>query len=90
MQEYNLIDSSIRAIAVLKQGAILRLASGYVLFKMNEASQVLIWTPNFTTRVSQADFLELYGNGPFVLVEAREGIDEKKDDAYYAWRRTHQ
>jgi hypothetical protein len=34
--------------------------------------------------------LELYGNETFVLVEASEGIDEKKDDAYYAWRRTHQ
>jgi hypothetical protein len=90
MQEYNLIDSPVRVIALLKQGAIVRLASGYVLFKMNESKQVLLWTPNFTTRLSQADFLELYGNETFVLVEASEGIDEKKDDAYYAWRALHQ
>lgn len=52
--------------------------------------KVLISSTQYTLRLSEQDFMELYSQEYFVPYKSKEEINDKKDEAYYAWRATHQ
>lgn len=52
--------------------------------------RVLISTAQYTLRLSEQDFIELYNKEYFVPYKSKEEINDKKDEAYYAWRAVHQ
>ena len=52
--------------------------------------KVLISTSQYTMRLSEQDFLELYNREYFVPYISKEEINDKKDEAYYTWRANHQ
>lgn len=43
-----------------------------------------------TLRLDEQGFLDLYGHYPGQILKSSDGIDEKKDEEYYAWRREKQ
>lgn len=81
--------SSAALLRALKEGKTLRFIDLPVLARYEEAV-FYVSGPNFTLRLNQADFLELYGNQPAMDYGAQSEIDPAKDEEYYAWRREKQ
>lgn len=76
-------------IEELKTGRTLRFPALHALVRY-ENGLYYVSLPNCTQRLKEATFLALYGSYPAVRIEEREGIDEEKDEEYYAWRREKQ
>lgn len=78
-------------IEALKAGMTLRFAdlNALVIYR-NGLYRVSF--PNCTQRLCEDDFLALYGSYPAVIYKSHghAGLDEKRDEEYYAWRREKQ
>lgn len=77
--------SGLQALDLLKQGIVLKAAAQPLLVRKRE-DRICISSPSLTMRMSAEDFLQLYGSLEFMIHQSMEGIDESKDEAYYAWR----
>ncbi|UNT93370.1 hypothetical protein [Allobaculum sp. Allo2] len=51
---------------------------------------IAISAPGYTLRLRTEDFVSLYGHLECAVLNEKEGIDEQKDEEYYAWRRIKQ
>lgn len=80
--------NTVTALRYLKAGYHLALVSKNrenFYFKDN---QILIKDENKSLLIKEYDFLSLYGNSFFYLVDddKEEAVDPKKDEEYYSWR----
>ncbi len=73
----------------LDEGFTLRLIQSPVLARKKNG-MIQVSAPGYTLRLKPEDFLDLYGGQDALILEDSTGIDEKKDDEYYAWRREKQ
>lgn len=79
---------------MLATGRTLRIPAYRLLARLETDASgrktVKVSAPEYTLRLSRERFLDLYGNGEALFCEEKAGIDVKKDDDYYAWRRKNQ
>lgn len=79
------IKSSKEAYLYLEKGEVL-ISSGQLILFMKE-KQVYLKAPQWTAKVSQEDFLELFKTHSFIPYEKKEESDSSlKDEEYYQWR----
>lgn len=74
---------------LLFQGALLRTVPGGQLIRC-ENGKYLVSGRGANLRLGEEDFLLLFGEAKAVLHMAEQGLDEKKDEEYYAWREKSQ
>ncbi|MCF0245836.1 MAG: hypothetical protein HUJ55_03330 [Ileibacterium sp.] len=73
------------ACSLMHQGARIRHAGSPMLAAM-ENHKVYLVSGQFSARMSVENFCEIYEQEHFIVHESSDGIDEKKDEEYYAWR----
>lgn len=56
-----------------------------ILIRQKE-ERILISHPQWHLSLSMPEFKSLFQDLHFVVVEQEDGIDEEKDEDYYAWR----
>lgn len=56
-----------------------------ILIRQKE-DRILISHPQWHLSLSMQEFKSLFQDLHFVVVEQEDGIDEEKDEDYYAWR----
>ncbi len=81
--------SSAAVLRALKEGRILRFVDLPVLARF-EKPLYYVSGPNFTLRLNEEDFLELYGSHAAIEYGGQTEIDPARDEEYYAWRREKQ
>ncbi|MCF0260617.1 MAG: hypothetical protein HUJ54_12235 [Erysipelotrichaceae bacterium] len=73
------------ACRLMKQGIKVRHASTRMLAAMDQG-RVLLVSDQMSARMSEENFCEIYEEEKFSVHQSRGGIDEQKDEEYYAWR----
>ena len=77
-----------KALGYLKENYVV---SSIIDHKVNyffyKQEMIVVVGPYLKTRISKEDFLKLYDNSIFSLVEEeQEHVDLKRDEEYYSWR----
>ncbi|MCI9040420.1 hypothetical protein [Dubosiella newyorkensis] len=75
-----------KAMYWLEQGHVLQMIESRTLVQKKGKMYQLV-SDQWHSCLSPTDFVSLFSNNTFVLSQSEEGIDEKKDEEYYAWRR---
>lgn len=73
----------------LEEGHTLVFSNPRLLARKN-GDTIAISAPGYTLRLRTEDFASLYGHLECAVLNEKEGIDEQKDEEYYAWRRIKQ
>lgn len=76
-------------VDALKSGYTLKFIDLQTLVRY-EAGLYYVTGHHHTLRLDEKGFLDLYGHYPAYISATSDGIDEKKDEEYYAWRREKQ
>lgn len=83
-----------RTVQMLESGRTIRLPACHLLARCDKngcpKKTVKVSAPDYTLRLPMDEFLELYGDCEAFFLQEQTGIDAKKDEEYYAWRRTSQ
>lgn len=79
---------SLQALEMMKQGLMLKQPQQRILAAAADKpdSCFRISGPGYTLRLSEEDFLELYGDTDFICLDDEGEIDDQKDEDYYRWR----
>ena len=84
-----LVDFDIKVgLKYLLDGYVIKsVNSSKVIYFVIKGDKVISFNDGYKAKMSQEDFIELYGYSSFNLVEEEyESIDVKRDEEYYRWR----
>ena len=84
-----LVDFDIKVgLKYLLDGYVIKsVNSSKVIYFVIKEDKVISFNDGYKAKMSQEDFIELYRDSSFNLVEEEyESIDVKRDEEYYRWR----
>ena len=86
-----MIQQSYNALPYLKMGYVLYILDNKAMAYRDE-DRITLYHEKWHTKISDDDFLEMFANSSFQLIESKEELDisKEKDDEYYQWRYHHQ